>query len=97
MVELVVRGRIGRGDAADLCERVRSLLAESPAELVVCDVRAVTDPDLGTVEVIARLALTARRLGSRIQLKHACSGLRELLALTGLDSVAPCGPDPPPS
>jgi hypothetical protein len=57
---------------------------------VICDVGAVTDPDAGTVEALARLQLTALRRGRRIRLDGACDRLWELLALTGLrDVLAP--------
>ena len=54
--------------------------------------RAAIDPDLGTVDALARLALTARRLGCRVRLEHASSELRALLALAGLAEVVPCSP-----
>jgi hypothetical protein len=53
-------------------------------------VRAAIDPDLGTVDALARLALTARRLGCRVRLEHASSDLRALLTLAGLAEVVPC-------
>jgi ABC-type transporter Mla MlaB component len=58
--------------------------------ILVVDVRAVIDPDLGTVDALARLALTARRLGCRVRLEHASSDLRALLALAGLAEVVRC-------
>lgn len=59
---------------------------------VVCDVSALTAPDAATVEALARLQLTARRLGCRIWLRGACPRLRELLALVGLGDVVPLLP-----
>lgn len=54
---LVVSGRIARADIPALCERVRVLLEGSDAELVVCDVGAVVDPDAVTVDALARVQL----------------------------------------
>jgi hypothetical protein len=55
----------------------------------VCDVGAVFDPNLVTVDALARLQLTARRLGHRVRLRHASRELQELLALVGLRDVVP--------
>jgi ABC-type transporter Mla MlaB component len=89
-IDLVVRGRIGRADGTALCERARVLLDGRDAGLVVCDVGALTDADLATVDALARLQLTARRVGSKVWLRHASSELRELLALVGLVGAIPC-------
>jgi ABC-type transporter Mla MlaB component len=91
-IVLLVGGRIARDDVPRLCERVRVLLEGSDAALVVCDVAGLSDPDAGTVDTLARLALTAGRLGCRIRLRHASPRLRELLALVGLDEVVAFGP-----
>jgi ABC-type transporter Mla MlaB component len=88
---LVVSGRIARADIAGLCEHARVLLEGGDADIVVCDVRDVADPDVVTVDALARLQLTARRLGRRVHLRHACAELQELLALTGLSDVVPVG------
>jgi ABC-type transporter Mla MlaB component len=86
-IVVVVGGPIAPGGIAALCERVRVLLEGSPADQVVCDVSALVDPDAVSVEALARLQLTARRLGRRIRLRHACGELKELLSLMGLREV----------
>jgi hypothetical protein len=53
---------------------------------IVCDVGALA-PDAVTVDTLARLQLTARRLGLEIRLRHASSELQELLAFLGLRDV----------
>src|SRR5688572_3571115 len=73
-----------------MCERVRSLLESSGSGDVFCDVGAVAEPDAGTVEALARMQLTARRLGGRVMLRNACGELRDLLMLSGLSDVLPC-------
>jgi ABC-type transporter Mla MlaB component len=90
-IVLAFGGRIARADIPALCERVRLLLEGCDAELVVCDVGALVDPDAVTVDALARLQLTARRLGRRIRLHHACGELQELLALMGLGDVLQVG------
>jgi ABC-type transporter Mla MlaB component len=88
-VALPISGPITDADVPELCRRVRTLLASSAAEVVVCDVRALANTDAQVVDALARLQLTARRLGCRIQLLHACGELQRLLGLAGLRDVLP--------
>lgn len=83
---LVLRGPIARDDIPKLCERVRLLLESRPGS-VVCDVAALANPDAVVIEALARLQLTARGLGFRLSLVHACSELESLIALLGLSDV----------
>ncbi|MGH8901205.1 MAG: STAS domain-containing protein [Egibacteraceae bacterium] len=83
-IVLVIDGPIAPADVPGLCERVRVVLEHSDADLMTCDVGALVDPDVGTIDALARLALTARRLGRQVRLRHACGELQELLALVGL-------------
>ncbi|WP_455352867.1 STAS domain-containing protein [Streptomyces sp. SYSU K217416] len=74
-----------RADVPRLCERLRELLHDCPgAGVVDCDVGALTSPDLATVDALARLQLTARRMGGRIRLRRPSGRLRALLGLVGL-------------
>jgi ABC-type transporter Mla MlaB component len=87
VTQLVVSGPLTPADAAALCERARSALERSGTEVLVCDVAALTHPDAGTVEALARLQLTARRLGCRVRLRDPSPELAELLDLFGLAEV----------
>jgi ABC-type transporter Mla MlaB component len=69
------------GLCADLADRLRSAEAGGT---VVCDVRAVTRPDVVTVEALARLRLTARRHGCALVVDGAGPRLRALIDLLGL-------------
>jgi hypothetical protein len=70
-------------------------MAESPTRpILVVDVREM-DPDLRTVETLARLQLAARRGGASIRLRHACPMLCNLLAWAGLAELLP--PEPLPA
>ncbi len=89
---LVLSGPIAPADIAALCDHAGALLEGSDADLVVCDVGALVDPDAVTVDALARLQLTALRGGRRVRLRHACDELRELLALSGLAEVLRLGP-----
>ena len=53
-------------------------------KLVICDVTALTEPDLEIVDALARLELAARRRGARLLLVHAPADLCRLLDLSGL-------------
>jgi anti-anti-sigma regulatory factor len=66
---------------------VRLLLAHRRDRALVCDVAAIAEPDLGTVDALARLQLTVRRLGGTVRLRGASARLEELLELAGLREV----------
>jgi ABC-type transporter Mla MlaB component len=93
-IVLVISGPIARADVSRLCERARVLLEGSNAALAVCDV-GLADPDAVTVDVLARLQLTARKLGCRVQVCHAGGELQDLLALMGLRDAVPLCVDLP--
>lgn len=70
------------------CERLH-LLLEGCSGPVVCDLGMLDGADAGTVDALARLQLTARRLGRQVRLGNASSELQELLALMGLSDALP--------
>jgi len=84
---LILTGPIAPQDIPALCRRARTLLDQSDAELVVCDVRALDRPDVVAVEALARVLLTVRRLGRRVRIRHPCRELGELLAFMGLADI----------
>jgi ABC-type transporter Mla MlaB component len=91
---LVISGPVARAGIPRLCQDVRTLLEGSDAQLVVCDVGALVEPDAETIDALARLQLTARRLGRQVLLLHACGELKDLLGLAGLSDVVPCADSP---
>jgi ABC-type transporter Mla MlaB component len=86
---LILRGSIAHADVAALCERARALLERRRAGLIICDVATVVDPDATTVDALARLQLTALRLGGRIVLRDPCGELQDLISFAGLADVLP--------
>jgi ABC-type transporter Mla MlaB component len=80
-------GPVTRDAIPAMCERARRLLEGCDAGPVVCDVGALAEPDAITVDALARLQLTARRVGCTVELRSACEELEDLLALTGLLGV----------
>ena len=87
---LVMVGPITSEGIPALCERARVLLEGCDAGRVACDVGALAEPDAVTIDGLARLQLTVRRLGYRVELQRACGELEQLLLLTGLADVLPC-------
>ena len=83
-LSLTLPAPIRRADVPALCGRAHELMEGEPGEVLECDVAAMGDPDLTSVEALARVELTARRLGSDIRLRGASVELLELLAFCGL-------------
>ena len=81
---LALGGPIDRADIPRLCAALQAMLEGGGVEIVVCDVGALDRPDAVTIDALARLQLTARRLGCRLRLRHASPELRELVAFMGL-------------
>ena len=88
-IELGASGPLERADIPELCERAQGMLAGQPADRLVCDVGAIIEPDAVTVDALARLQLTALRLGREMQLSQASPKLEELLSFMGLGGVVP--------
>jgi len=86
-IVLFLGGPLVRADLPALCARGRALLESSGADVLVCDVGALEEPDAVAVDAVARLQLTARRLGSRIWVRHASADLCALLGFTGLEEI----------
>jgi len=81
--------RVSRIDIPAMCDRLAALLRDRRATLLICDVGAIVEPDAATLDALARFALTAGRLGCRVQLDRTRRPLRALLAFTGLGEVLP--------
>ncbi|MFE6284917.1 STAS domain-containing protein [Streptomyces sp. NPDC057877] len=81
---LVLVGPVTRDEVTGLCDDVRARLEGTGARVVVCDVAGLGPPGLTTVDLLARLQLTAKRAGGRIRLRGPDPALRALLDLVGL-------------
>lgn len=84
---------VTREDAGGLQDQLRLVLREAAGAEVICDVGAIADPDMVTVEILARMQLSAKRLGFSLRVRHASAGLAALLELTGLRDYVPLQPD----
>jgi hypothetical protein len=80
---------IERADISVLCADLTALVRDSRASVIICDVGRIMAPDAVTVEALARLQLTARRLGRDIRICRASRRLRDLVAFVGLSDVLP--------
>lgn len=88
-VVVVVRGPMSAAGVRRLCDHVRVLLLHGDAQVVTCDLGSLGTPDLGIVDTLARLQLTARRAGGRIRVRRATAEVQRLLALVGLAELVP--------
>ena len=84
---LVVEGPIERADIDALCRTTQRRLEESAADALACDLGALYQADAVTVEALARLCLTARRVGLDFGMLHASPHLEELICFMGLQDV----------
>ncbi len=85
---LVIDGPVAVADVPVLCARLRALLLSAGEADVVVDVRTLA-ADAVTIEALARLQLTARRLGRRITLRRVSTDLDRLVSFAGLAEVLP--------
>nr|WP_308294564.1 STAS domain-containing protein [Streptomyces sp. RKAG290] len=84
----IVSGRVTRAGVPHLCSDLEAILATSDATVVDCDVGGIVQPDLVSVEAIARLSLVARRSGGRqLRLLGTRPEFQHLLDLVGLGEV----------
>lgn len=88
-IVVIVDRPITCNDLADLSETLREALEGSGADVVMCDVGALVDVDVDTIDALARLSLVIQRLGRKVGLRHVGSELRGLLRLMGLCDVGP--------
>jgi hypothetical protein len=96
---------IDRAEVPAIVERCRPIVECDDPSAPPCDARDVDDPRLPTIEVLAFLALAARRRRHELRLEHASPALIELLELCGLAAIArgtndgvssAAGPEPGP-
>jgi len=88
-IVVVVREPIGADVLRQLCEQVRAALLRGDVQVVTCDLGSLDTPDISTIDALARVQLTARRLGGAIRVRGAGGQLLCLLAVAGLGDVLP--------
>jgi anti-anti-sigma regulatory factor len=86
-IEIAIAGPRGDADASALLERVLALLEQHGARVVACDLAAVTAPDAGTVDELARLQLVVHAAGAELRLANASPLVWHLIRFCGLHEV----------
>lgn len=91
-ITLAPSGCVSQAEISCWCEQLRKRVGENEAvRVVICDLTAVGQPDLATIDLLARLKLTAHRLGCEFSVRSPGEDLRSLLELSGLDCLLPPG------
>jgi anti-anti-sigma regulatory factor len=85
MTVLEIGGRIDQARFDELSRRATDLLMHD--DELICDVRAVAEPDAATVDALARVQLLVKRLGREMRIRGVGDQLRELILFMGLDDV----------
>ncbi|HUS60681.1 MAG TPA: STAS domain-containing protein [Acidimicrobiales bacterium] len=71
-----------------LCQRLRERIeALGTPGVVICDLTSIQVPDATVIDALARVQLTAQRLGCSVRYRHAHPDVRALLHLAGLSQV----------
>lgn len=91
-IEITFGDSIDRADIPGLCASARERMAADDAEIIICDVGSILEPDAILVEALARLQLTARRLGRKMCLRNASHELLDLVWFVGLSESMPLEP-----
>ncbi|HXA28452.1 MAG TPA: STAS domain-containing protein [Candidatus Angelobacter sp.] len=85
---VVVGGATTSAEVCRACDRAVVLLRRSRGGgVVACDLSAVLAPDIAAVDALARLRLTALRLGAPLRLRPLSPQLHGLLRIAGLESA----------
>jgi ABC-type transporter Mla MlaB component len=88
---IVLGGCIDAADIPALCAHVERILGSATGFTLECRVETIA-VDATTLDALARMVLTCRRLGRRLELRGASVRLEELVLFAGLIEVLPCLP-----
>lgn len=84
---VVVEGPLDPAHARQVCAALRAELSESDVSAVACRGMGLIDPNLATVDMLARLRLATHRIGCAMRVDDPSPRLQELLLLAGLDTI----------
>lgn len=88
---VVVEGRLDPSEAPSVGAALHARLSRAGGGTVICHGEGLVDPDLATVDLLARLHLAAHRSGYVVRVEDPSRRLRQLLVLAGLDDLlVPC-------
>jgi ABC-type transporter Mla MlaB component len=83
-LEVRVDGLLAAHAVPRLCEQMVILVDCAGVARLEVDLGRLDQPDLATVDALARLALVARRRDARVTVRTANGALEQLLRLAGL-------------
>ncbi|MDT0268075.1 STAS domain-containing protein [Streptomyces sp. DSM 44915] len=86
-VLFVVEGPVRRAEVPALCDRLAAVVRARGARVVTVDATAMGGPGADALQALARLRLTARRLGVELRFVGLDRGLVGLLGWLGLGQV----------
>ncbi|MDX6244565.1 MAG: hypothetical protein QOE76_2288 [Frankiales bacterium] len=87
-LDIRVDGRLAAHAVPQLCEQLVILVECAGVGRLRVDLGRLDEPDLATVDALARLALAARRRSSRVTVRTSNGALERLLGLAGLSALA---------
>ncbi len=87
VLTLVIDGPLNPDDAPSVCAELRAVMSDSDVCVVSCWGKGLADPDLATVDLLARLRLAAGRVGQAMRVEDPSRRLRELVVLAGLEEL----------
>jgi hypothetical protein len=85
-----IRGPVDPAATPLFCTRLAGVVERVGAATVICDVARLGPPDPAALDAVARVRLTAARLGRATYLLGACPVLQDLLVICGLAELLPC-------
>ncbi len=85
-IVFAIDGAIRPEEVTEVCNAIGAMLRRSGAGSAIVDVESLR-PDASAVDALARLALTARRLGMSLVLRNATAELAALLCFVGVAEV----------
>jgi hypothetical protein len=87
-LDIRVDGLLAAHAIPRLCEQLVILVDCAGVGRLVVDLGWLDEPDLATVDALARLALAARRRSARVTVRTSNGALERLLGLAGLSALA---------
>lgn len=87
-LDIRVDGLLAAHAIPQLCEQLVILVDCAGVGRLVVDLGRLDEPDLATVDALARLALAARRHRARVTVRTSNGALEQLLRLAGLSALA---------
>ncbi|MDX6228151.1 MAG: hypothetical protein QOI76_1541 [Frankiales bacterium] len=87
-LDIRVDGLLAANAVQRLCEQLVALVDCGGVGRLQVDLGRLDEPDLATVDALARLALAARRRSAQVTVRTSNGALELLLNLAGLSSLA---------